>query len=127
MYGIEILFHDFHSFIPIMYCNVAMTVKSLNVHTQHWHYDRRMSCGFQNEKEQLATELVEEREKLETAKRQEDSVQEALNNSVAIFNQRQKDMQKDIDRLRGELAEEQRRLDTYIKIYLKKKKMTCAH
>ena len=63
----------------------------------------------QSEKEQLATELVEEREKLENAKRQEDSVQEALNNSVAIFNQRQDEMQKEINHLKAELFEEQRR------------------
>ncbi|XP_076445569.1 uncharacterized protein LOC143283270 isoform X2 [Babylonia areolata] len=68
-------------------------------------------CGLlQNEKEQLATELVEERERVESAKRQEDSVQEALNNSVAIFNQRQSDMQKDIDLLKLELCDEQKRL-----------------
>lgn len=71
----------------------------------------KTECAIlQTEKEQLATELVEERDRAETAKRQEDSVQEALNNSVAIFNQRQHDLQKDIERLKAELAEEQTRL-----------------
>ena len=52
---------------------------------------------------------MEERERADAAKQQENSVQEALNNSVAIFNQRQADMQKDVDLLKAELADEQRR------------------
>ena len=64
---------------------------------------------WQGEKEQLATELVEERERAELAKQQENSVQEALDNSVAIFNKRQDDMQNEIDLLKTALADEQKR------------------
>ena len=79
------------------------------MHWHEWGYVCIWCC--QNEKEQLATELVEERERADAAKQQEDSVQEALNNSVAIFNQRQTDMQRDIELLKAELADEQRRSD----------------
>lgn len=64
---------------------------------------------IQAERDRLASELDEEREKLGQSKRQEDSVQEALNNSVAIFNQRQDSMQKEIELLKYELVEEQKR------------------
>nr|KAG5706864.1 hypothetical protein BaRGS_004199 [Batillaria attramentaria] len=63
-----------------------------------------------SERERLALELVEEQEKLEQSKKQEDSIQEALNSSVAIFNQRQDTMHKEAELLKMELAEEQKRL-----------------
>lgn len=64
---------------------------------------------MQNEKEKVLSELKEEQEKVEQCKRQEDSVQEALNNSVVIFNQQQDNMQRDIETLKSELTEEQNR------------------
>ncbi|KAL8613720.1 hypothetical protein ACOMHN_029812 [Nucella lapillus] len=88
-------------------CNLSSGLAS----TQQQLDKFKNECALlQNEKEQLATELIEERDRADSAKRQEDSVQEALNNSVAIFNQRQRDLQKDIDLLKAELSEEQKRL-----------------